>query len=396
MRPDHHTLDRNQVHRLAAQHLQAYLNFQDYKRKTSAQVLWSLLLAAAARITSLSDACGRLRDVPCDETARKALLATLPDYAALQRQLNAALAGHLPKTLRQHLQRLAIDLTLIPYHGQPFLDPGEVYRSQAKDGTSHFHAYATAYVIRKGQRSTVALTGVSKGESLKDVVQRLLQQAARVGVRPRLLLLDRGFYSVAVVRYLQAARVPFLMPVVCHGRSPKHQNGPSGSYVFRTWKKSGWSSYTLAEAKTGRTATVSICVKCRNYRGQWKRHGRQPLIYASWGYQPSSPDAVFTTYRLRFGIETSYRQLHEGRIRTTSRRPAVRLLYVGIALVLRNLWVWLHYTVLSLPHRGGRVILLERLRWETLLLWLLHVVEETFGVDDVTYTERDVQYEFAG
>jgi hypothetical protein len=50
-----------------------------------------------------------------------------------------------------------------------------------------------------------------------------------VGVRPRLLLLDRGFYSVAVVRYLQAARVPFLMPVVCHGRSPKHQNGPSGS-----------------------------------------------------------------------------------------------------------------------------------------------------------------------
>jgi len=396
MRPPHHILDRNQVHRLAAEHLQAHLEFKDYKRKTPAQVLWSLLLAAAARITSLSDACQRLDEVPSDETARKALLATLPDYATLQRQLNAALAGHLPKTLRTHRQRLAIDLTLIPYHGQPFADPAEVYRSQAKDGTSHFHAYATAYVIRKGQRYTVALTGVSKGESLKDVVQRLLQQAARVGVRPRLLLLDRGFYSVAVVRYLQAARVPFLMPVVCHGRSPKHQDGPSGSYLFRTWKTSGWSSYTLTEAKTGRTATVSICVKCRNYRGQWKRHGRQPLIYAYWGYQPPSPDAVFTTYRLRFGIETSYRQLHEGRIRTTSRRPAVRLLYVGIALVLRNIWVWLHYTVLSLPRRGGRVILLERLRWETLLLWLLHVVEETYGVDDVTYTERDVQYELAG
>jgi hypothetical protein len=396
MRPDPHTLDRNQVHRLAAEHLQAHLKFKDYKRKTSAQVLWSLLLAAAARITSLSDACGRLRDVPSDETARKALLATLPDYATLQRQLNSALAGHLPKTLRRHLQRLAIDLTLIPYHGQPFGDPAEVYRSQAKDGTSHFHAYATAYVLRKGQRYTVALTGVKKGESLKDVVQRLLQQAARVGIRPRLLLLDRGFYSVAVVRYLQAARVPFLMPVVCHGRPTKHRDGPSGSYVFRTWKKGGWSSYTLTEAKTGRTATVSICVKCRNYRGQWKRHGRQPLIYAYWGYQPTSPDAVFTTYRLRFGIETSYRQLHEGRIRTTSRRPAVRLLYVGIALVLRNIWVWLHYTVLSLPRRGGRVIVLERLRWETLLLWLLHVVEETYGVDDVTYTERDVPYELTG
>src|SRR3954465_113731 len=203
MRPKNHTLDRRQVHRAAAAHLQAHLQFKDYKRKTSAHVLWSLLLAAAARITSLSDACQRLLDGPSDETARKALLATLPDYARLQRQLNSALAGHLPKTLRKRLQDLAIDLTLIPYHGRPFRDLDEIYRGQAKDAPSHFHAYATAYVIRKGQRYTVALTGVPKGESLKDVVQRLLRQAAHVGIRPRLLLLDRGFYSVAVVRYLR-------------------------------------------------------------------------------------------------------------------------------------------------------------------------------------------------
>src|SRR5512142_1980369 len=285
MRPPHRILNRNRVHRLAAEHLQTPLQFKDYKRKASAQALWSLLLAAAARITSLSDACGRLRDAPSDETARKPLHATLPDYAALQRQLNAALAGHLPKALRKCPQRLAIDLTLIPYHGRPFRDPTEVYRSQAQAGTSHFHAYATAYVVKYGQRYTVALTGVTKGEPLKDVIQRLLRQAARVGVRPRLLPLDRGFYSVAVIRYLQQARHPFLMPVVCHGRSPRQPGGPTGSYVFRTWKTSGWSRYTLTEAKTGRTATVSICVKCRNYRGQWKRHGRQALIYAYWGYQ---------------------------------------------------------------------------------------------------------------
>ena len=392
MRPPHHILDRQTVHRRAAEYLQVHLKFQDYKRSCSAQVLWSLLLAAAARITSLSDTCQCLDRVPSDETARKALLATLPDYATLQRQLNAALAGHLPKALRRRLQRLAIDLTLIPYHGRPFRDLDEIYRSQAKDGTSHFHAYATAYVVRKSQRFTVALTGVTKGESLKEVVQRLLHHAARVGVRPRLLLLDRGFYSVAVIRYLQAARHPFLMPVVCHGRSPKQPGGPTGSHVFRTWKTSGWSQYTLADAKK-RTATVSICVRCRNYRGERKRQGRQALIYAYWGYRPASPDAVFTMYRLRFGIEASYRQLHEGRIRTTTRRPVVRLLYVGIALVLRNLWVWLHYAVLSRPRRGGRVLLLERLRWDTLLLWLLHVVEKTFGVNDVAYTERDVEHE---
>ena len=98
-------------------------------------------------------------------------------------------------------------------------------------------------------------------------------------------------------------------------------------------------------------------MKCRNSRGERKRHGRQALIYAYWGYQPPSPESVFTTYRLRFGIESSYRQLHEGRIRTTTRRREARLLYVGIALVLRNLWVWLHYAILleAAARRSGHL-----------------------------------------
>jgi hypothetical protein len=70
-------------------------------------------------------------------------------------------------------------------------------------------------------------------------------------------------------------------------------------------------------------------------------------------------------------------------------------LHVGIALAWRTLWVWPQDTVLAMPRRGGRVILLERLRWETLLPWWLHVVEGMFGVADVTFTERDVEYELA-
>src|SRR5260370_35449314 len=100
MRPPHHILDRKRVYRLAAEHLQEHLKFQDYKRKTSAQVLWSLLLAAAARITSLSDACQRLDDVPSDETARKPPRATLPPSATRQRHLHTPLPGPLPKALR--------------------------------------------------------------------------------------------------------------------------------------------------------------------------------------------------------------------------------------------------------------------------------------------------------
>ena len=351
MRRQQYTITSSAIHEHAAALCQKHLCLKDHGPKCTALTLLTLLFYAAARLASLAAACASLSKAPSDTAVRTALMATLPLLHELQRRLNRALQGDLPPALRRRRQPLAIDLTLLPYHGQPLHDANEVYRSQAKDGTSHFHAYATAYVIRKGQRYTVALAYVRKGDDLAAVVKELLRQAAQASVRPRYLLLDRGFYQVGVVRYLQAARHPFLMPVICRGRQLDDPRGPSGTNIFLIWKQSGWSEYTLREAQ-GRTATVSIGVKCRYYRGQWQRHGRQRLVYAFWALSPPSIDWVRQVYRLRFAIETTYRQMHQARIRTSTRDPLLRLLYVGVALVLRNAWVWFHYQVLAWPVRG--------------------------------------------
>jgi hypothetical protein len=255
MRPLNSTLNRTQVYRSATRYLQNYVPMSDYKRKVTAQTIWAVLLVAATAVTSIHACCGRLEDLASEETIRKALIASIPEFVELQKQLNRALAGRLPRALRRRSQRLAIDLTLIPYHGQPFRDEVEVYRSLAKQGTSHFHAYATAYVVLKGQRFTVALTAVTKGEPMKEVLQRLLKQARSVGVKARLVLLDRGFYGVDVIRYLQAARQPFLMPVVIRGKKADDPRGPSGTRVFAAKKRSGWFEYTVTSG-TKRTATV--------------------------------------------------------------------------------------------------------------------------------------------
>jgi hypothetical protein len=130
---------------------------------------------------------------------------------------------------------------------------------------------------------------------MKNVLQRLLKQARSVGVETRLVLLDRGFYSVEVIRYLQAARQPFLMPVVIRGLKASDPRGPSGTRVFAAMKRSGWFEYTVMSGSK-RTATVSICVSCRNYRGRWKRSGRWALVYACWGVQGRSCVWVRETY----------------------------------------------------------------------------------------------------
>jgi putative transposase len=344
-------------------------------------------LYAASRITSVFDACQRLKAAPSDQAVRDALRETLPPIDETQRRLNAGLAADLPKALRKRRYPMAIDLTLIPYHGEPYQSSEEIYRGEPKSGTSHFHAYATAYVVREGRRFTVAMTRVLYGEPIKDVVQRLLQQASRIGVKPRYLLLDRGFYNVEVVRYLQAARYPFLMPVARRGRKPRDPEKSQSVWRFFAWKRSGWSEHSWRNPE-GRLATVGICVVYGKFGKRGKRRRLQRFVYAYWGFRPASCDWVRETYRTRFAIETTYRQMNQARIRTSTRDPLLRLLFVGLALILRNVWVWLHLMCLAVSHRGRIELHLERLRFRRMLVWLQHYAEKLFGFHDFTVAER--------
>lgn len=392
MRHPQYILTRDQVHAHTASLLQTHLRLRDFGRTCPAHTLVRLLCAACAWLTSLSDACQRLRKAPCRETARQALLATLPDADQLQRRLNHALVADLPKALRHRRQTLAADLTLLPYHGQP--QPGEedeVYRGQAKDGTSHFHAYATLYLVRYGQRFTLALIRVRKGDTLDEVIRRLLRLGQAAGVRCRQLLLDRAFFTVGVVRYLQAARCPFIILMPCRGRKPDHPKGAGGTQRHCYRKRSRWDVHTWTDTE-GRRATVGVCVRVPKKRppqrpGRRARPKGSSRPFAFWGLRPSSYRWVEQTYRSRFGIESSYRQLRQARVRTATRSALVRLVYVGVALLLRNVWVWLHGQYLSERRRGGRVLHLERLRFQVLLLWLAQVAEQAFGVRDRTVAE---------
>ena len=191
------------------------LEYSGYKCTTS--MLLQILLIAAARVVSLFAACRDLADAPSDQTIRNALFATLPEIDELQRRLNLALVAHVPKALRRKSRMVAIDLTLIPYHGQPAHNKKEIFRGEPKSGTTHFHAYATAVVLHKGYRYTLALVRVEYGDSMTEVLRRLLAIVRRRGVKVRFLLLDKGFFSVAVIQYLRLRR-----PRLHHSR---HRSG---------------------------------------------------------------------------------------------------------------------------------------------------------------------------
>jgi hypothetical protein len=319
--------------------LAALLPWKDYGRRVTAELLLRLLSLAAALRTSLSAAVRRGAGGISWETVRRAVHTQLPKADDLIDPLRAALQRRLPRPLRRKRCTLAVDVHERCYYGDARQTPG-VRGGKRKAGTKWFWAYATAVLVDAGQRWTVGLTPVRKGEAMDVIVGRLLGQVGRAGLRIRCLLLDRGFYSARVVAVLQQRRVPFVMPVVRRGK------GAGGTQRFFGRRARGRFRYTWEsrDRKNGKPAgpTVTVSLACvPPPRGR-----KRPLVYA-YGGQVGAPAELprlyrwlRQTYRRRFGIESSYRQLGQGLALTTSRGEAYRLLLVGVALLLRNVWVW--------------------------------------------------------
>ena len=152
------TLTPAQVYRYAVECCQPHLKLRDAKRVT-ARMLLTILFAATARISSLSDTCKRLRGVPDEEVVAAALYETLPDYNLLKRQVNAALAGHLPKPFRKQAQIVAFDLTLLPFYGATPRRTTRSIAARPSGAPVPSNAYASAYIVHKGQRHGCAHGG---------------------------------------------------------------------------------------------------------------------------------------------------------------------------------------------------------------------------------------------
>jgi putative transposase len=74
-------------------------------------------------------------------------------------------------------------------------------------------------------------------------------------------------------------------------------------------------------------------------KGRRKQHRRQSFAFAYYGVSFGKAKNFFEVYRKRFGIESSYRQSHQARIRTCTRKPLLRLFYFALSTLMRNEWV---------------------------------------------------------
>ncbi len=329
MRPGHCTVTPSFVRSLAHAALGAALPWAPYGQLVTVPRLLDLLLLVAALRATLSAVARRFGFGFSHETARQAVRANLPDVDRLTGGLVDAL-HRFGRRLKRRRWVAAIDLHYRPFYGDR--QATGVVGGQKKQGTKYFYAYATAVLVHKRHRYTVGLLACDGGHKPHEVVAALLEQVRRRGVRLRGVVLDSGFDSGETLLLLQEQQLSYAVPLRRKGRGDNRRNAcfalPVGTRTEVSW---------VTEEARRAVTTPAVVV--------WRARDKRVGVYAFGGWHAwravSQAKAAVRWYRARFGIETSYRQLNQARGGTTAKDVCYRLLLVGLALLLRQAWVYL-------------------------------------------------------
>jgi hypothetical protein len=191
------------------------------------------------------------------------------------------------------------------------------------------------------------------------------------GLKLRGVVLDSGFDSGETLLLLQDRNLSYTVPLRRKGDSNNRRNAvwllEVGTVTTVEWKTD----------KTNRAVSTQAVVIRRPKEKEKK-------VYAFRGWDAEQARAEMRRaslakrwYRKRFGIETSYRQMNEAKAMTTKKDVKYRLLLIGLALLLRQVWVWLTGQVAR--DRGLRPTQrVSELPLATMIDWLAGILESKY------------------
>jgi hypothetical protein len=328
-----------------------------------------MLLKASAECSSLEAVCADLDDVADSNTQREYINLALPikELSSQEERANLSLAECIPESMVRTGIEIAVDFHDEPFYGKQAETRAVTCSGQAKKGTTHFVRLATAYVIWRQVRLTLAVHYVLPDEEALEILKILLERLQKLGFSAKVLYMDKGFAATPIIEYLtKEAKQPAIIanPIrgktggtkaLCHGRS---------SYI---------TNYTFTNGTISTLAMKASLVpdKTGKKRRKWLAF---IVILLAW-----SADKVFEEYRRRFGIECSYRILRRLRATTTSRNPALRFFLLSLGLILTNVWVFLRWEFARLQATGPRRANEPLFRLHRFTRLLIRSIENIYG-----------------
>ena len=363
-----HELKANDVHTYTLETLKEHLNIKVDGYICNTEMILNALIKASAENSSLEAACADLEEIADSNTIREYLNEALPikELREQEKQVNEALACCTPEDLVRTEIEIAVD-----FHDEPFYGKQEGTRKvtcagQAKKGTTHFVRIATAYIIWRQVRLTLAVRYVLPEDETLEILKFLLKRLKKLGFKAKVLYMDKGFSSTAIIEYLTAQQQSAIIACPIRGKT-------GGTRALCRGRSSYSAKYTFTNGTQSDLAMKASLVP--NASGKLRRKWLAfILILLDW-----KPDKVYEQYRRRFGIECSYRMVRRVRASTTSRNPSLRFFLLGVGLILVNAWAFLRWTFSRLMHRGPRRVDVSRFRLNRFTKFLIRTVEKIYG-----------------
>jgi putative transposase len=290
----------------------------------------------------------------------------------LEKSLNAALAAEVPSRVWRRARDIAIDFHDRSYYGKTSQKEGLWVRSKAKDGTTRFYRVATAYVVLKGLRVTLAIRFVLPNDDTVSVLDKLLRFLAELNIDIHRLFLDKGFAGIAVMDYLAFHRFSALIACPIRGKTGGTRALCQGNKGYRT-------THTFKGQNKSFTSELVVCrvFTTANRTGRMKR--RADWLIFILIHLDLLPRQARRLYRRRFGVETSYRCAGQVRGWTTSRNPVYRFVLIGLSFFLLNVWLHLRWLFTQVPRRGRRKLDVKRFQLSRFAKFIIRALEQHYG-----------------
>lgn len=371
---DNLSLTADDVRTEAHARLKGALSLTASGYSVNADMLIDVLLHAAATGRSVEGACDDLLSVADANTAREYLNGQLTDAKLdiLEHRMNQALGAELPRKVRRAKLDIALDLHDQPFYGKTAALREKACRGEARDGTTRFFRIASAYVMLGGVRVTLAVVFVTPALDLPLIVRLMVERVRKLGLTIGRLWMDRGFESVEIFDFLRFQGLPAIVALTIRGKT-------GGVRALCTGRRSYTTQHTFRRAGYG-AARIQVALV---HRRKSPNAPRQPewMAFAQIAGHLTAHQ-VRDNYRRRFGIESSYRQMRQVRIKTNTRNPALRFVYLALALVLRNVWVTLRFAYCQLLRRGraGRSVNPLPFKLRRMAAFLQQAIEHRYGL----------------
>lgn len=215
---------------------------------------------------------------------------------------------------------VAIDTTDIEYYGERDLYVHNYVKRMGKVFKPILvRRYATLSIVAYGFKLCLAILPVSREDRLEGLVDRLLDCVR--GVHVRCVVMDKGFYNVAVLNKIEERGLCYLLPVV------KKDDLDRLYWVCNVTDKWKWG-YVMAAGKPWRKR-VTV-------------HFQERELGDYVGFITNLPETdsvkrLLALYDQRWNIENGYKEAEHFRVRTSSKNHVYRLLLYTISHLLVNL-----------------------------------------------------------